>query len=128
MSLTDVMVSAHGAQLSNIFLMDKNSSVMELFPKGWLELAGVGQYVYRDLAGWSGMIHEGAWRDPAGDRRPFPENDQRCMSVVYKNGKIGHNETYFSEWARKVLGKVKLRKLAVPVSINPVSGRCGCNY
>ncbi|KAL7125170.1 hypothetical protein ABFS83_14G098300 [Erythranthe nasuta] len=127
MSLTDVMVSAHGAQLSNMFLMDKNSSVMELFPKGWLELAGVGQYVYRDLAGWSGMMHEGAWRDPVGERCPFPENDQRCMSVVYKNGKIGHNETYFSEWARKVLGEVKLRK-SVPVSINRVSGLCGCNY
>ncbi|KAK1370278.1 Glycosyltransferase AER [Heracleum sosnowskyi] len=40
MSLTDILISPHGAQLTNLFLMDKNSSVMEFFPKGWLKLAG----------------------------------------------------------------------------------------
>ncbi|XP_012835333.1 PREDICTED: uncharacterized protein LOC105956058 [Erythranthe guttata] len=121
MSLTDIMVSPHGAQLTNMFLMDRNSSVMEFFPKGWLELAGVGQYVYHWLAAWSGMRHEGAWRDPTGDHCPFPENDRRCMSV-FKNGRIGHDETYFSEWARRVLGEVKRR-----TSVRSVSGLCGCN-
>lgn len=128
MSLTDIVISAHGAQLSNMILMDRDSSVMELFPKGWLELAGVGQYVHHWLASWSGMKHEGAWRDPVGDPScPFPEDDRRCMSV-FKNGRIGHNETYFAEWARRVLGEVRLRKAARPGPEIPVSGLCGCNW
>ncbi|KAL9141368.1 hypothetical protein ABFS82_14G098300 [Erythranthe guttata] len=126
MSLTDILVSAHGAQLSNIFLMDKNSSLMEFFPKGWLELAGVGQYIFQWLASWSGMIHEGVWRDPAaGEPCPFPEKDGRCFEVV-KDGKIGHNETYFSEWAGKVLNDVKMRKAAARASTSHVSDLCGC--
>ncbi|KAL2231486.1 uncharacterized protein LOC105155208 [Sesamum indicum] len=125
MSYTDIVISAHGAQLSNMILMDRNSSVMELFPKGWLELAGVGQYVHHWLASWSGMRHEGAWRDPIGDHCPFPEDDRRCMSV-FKNGRIGHNESYFSEWARNVLNDQVKLKMAQNVSISPVSGLCGC--
>ncbi|KAK7250535.1 hypothetical protein RIF29_33038 [Crotalaria pallida] len=62
MSLTDILISPHGAQLTNMFLMEKNSSIMEFFPKGWLKLAGVGQYVYRSIASWAGMKHEGSWR------------------------------------------------------------------
>ncbi|KAL0376001.1 UNVERIFIED_CONTAM: Serine/threonine-protein kinase PEPKR2 [Sesamum calycinum] len=125
MSLTDIVISAHGAQLSNMILMDRNSSVMELFPKGWLELAGVGQYVHHWLASWSGMRHEGAWRDPIGDHCPFPEDDRRCMSL-FKNGRIGHNESYFSEWARNVLNDQVKLKTAQYVSTSPVSGLCGC--
>ncbi|KAK7250538.1 hypothetical protein RIF29_33041 [Crotalaria pallida] len=64
MSLTDILISPHGAQLTNMFLMEKNSSVMEFFPKGWQKLAGVGQYVYRSIASWAGMKHEGSWRGP----------------------------------------------------------------
>ncbi|KAB5516005.1 hypothetical protein DKX38_026653 [Salix brachista] len=110
MSLTDILVSPHGAQLTNMFLMDKNSSVMEFFPKGWLKLAGVGQYVFHWMASWSGMRHRGAWRDPNGDECPYAVDDRRCMSI-YKSGKIGFDETYFSEWARNVLSEVKARKL-----------------
>ncbi|KAM7250319.1 hypothetical protein ACFE04_022202 [Oxalis oulophora] len=109
MSLTDILVSPHGAQLTNMFLMDRNSSVMEFFPKGWLKLAGVGQYVYQWIASWSGMIHQGAWRDPEGEKCPFPEDDRRCMSI-YKSGVIGYNETYFSRWAATVLNEVRVRK------------------
>ncbi|GFP87052.1 hypothetical protein PHJA_000849000 [Phtheirospermum japonicum] len=127
MSLTDIVISAHGAQLSNMIFMDRDSSVMEFFPKGWLELAGVGQYVHHWLASWSGMRHEGAWRDPVGDHCPFPEDDSRCMSV-FKSGRIGHNETYFSEWAWNVLNAVKMRKKAMNASrnYNTVNGLCGC--
>ncbi|KAF9608218.1 hypothetical protein IFM89_008173 [Coptis chinensis] len=110
MSSTDILVSAHGAQLTNMFLMDRNSSVMEFFPKGWLKLAGVGQYVYHWIASWSGMKHRGAWRDPNGEECPFPEDDRRCMSI-YKGGMIGYNETYFTEWARNVLNDVKINKM-----------------
>ncbi|KAK7250537.1 hypothetical protein RIF29_33040 [Crotalaria pallida] len=92
MSSTDILISPHGAQLTNMFLMERNSSVMEFFPKGWLKLAGVGQYVYRSIASWAGMKHdEGSWRDPIGDHCPYSEDDRRCMSI-YKGGRIGHND------------------------------------
>lgn len=109
MSSTDILVSPHGAQLTNMFFMDRNSSVMEFFPKGWLKLAGVGQYVYHWLASWSGMQHQGAYRDPYGADCPYSEDDRRCMSF-FKSGQIGHNESYFRDWARKVLNEVQLRK------------------
>ncbi|KAF5731921.1 hypothetical protein HS088_TW18G00608 [Tripterygium wilfordii] len=132
MSLTDILISPHGAQLTNMFLMDKNSSVMEFFPKGWLKLAGVGQYVYHWIASWSGMIHEGAWRDPDGETCPYPDSDPRCMSI-YKSGRIGFNETYFSEWARDVLNEVKARKLEAAPAQHSASAAtipnigCGCS-
>ncbi|KAL2343825.1 hypothetical protein Fmac_005110 [Flemingia macrophylla] len=100
MSMTDILISPHGAQLTNMFLMERNSSVMEFFPKGWLKLAGVGQYVYHWIASWSGMKHEGNWRDPHGEHCPYSEDDQRCMSI-YKNGRIGHNQTHFEEWTKR---------------------------
>ncbi|XP_004292478.1 PREDICTED: uncharacterized protein LOC101296745 isoform X2 [Fragaria vesca subsp. vesca] len=110
MSRTDILISPHGAQLTNMFLMDRNSSVMEFFPKGWLKLAGVGQFVYHWIASWSGMRHQGAWRDPNGEICQYSEDDRRCMSL-YKNGKIGINETYFSEWGRITLNQVKRRNM-----------------
>ncbi|KAL0335064.1 UNVERIFIED_CONTAM: hypothetical protein Sradi_4718300 [Sesamum radiatum] len=127
MSSTDILVSPHGAQLTNMFLMDRNSSVMEFFPKGWLKLAGIGQYVYHWIASWSGMNHRGAWRDPGGDRCPFPDDDRRCMSI-YKKSRIGYNESYFSEWARSVLSDVKSRKTQdiSNKSRITVSSSCGC--
>ena len=127
MSLTDILISPHGAQMTNLFMMDRNSSIMEFFPKGWKELAGVGQLVYRWMASWSGMKHQGYWRDPVGDPCPYPENDRRCMSF-YKNGRIGCNETQFSEWAKNVLAEVKARKLeeASLKSTAPTSAGCAC--
>ena len=128
MSSTDILVSPHGAQLTNMFLMDRNSSVMEFFPKGWLKLAGVGQYVYHWIANWSGMKHEGAWRDPDGNDCPYPEDDGRCMSF-YKKGRIGYNETYFKEWASKVLLEVKTKKMEEALNKNTtlISGSCACS-
>ncbi|CAL5377679.1 unnamed protein product [Camellia sinensis] len=128
MSLTDILVSPHGAQLTNMFLMDRNSSVMEFFPKGWLKLAGVGQYVYHWIASWSGMKHQGAWRDPSGDHCPYGEDDRRCMSI-YKSGKIGYNETFFAEWARNVLHEVKMRKMekASEKGIAATASGCACS-
>ncbi|XP_008237234.1 PREDICTED: uncharacterized protein LOC103335977 [Prunus mume] len=126
MSLTDILVSPHGAQLTNMFLMNRNSSVMEFFPKGWLKLAGVGQYVFHWMAGWSGMRHEGAWHDPDGDTRQYGEDDHRFMSI-YKDGKIGHNETYFAEWTRNVIDEVKTRKIEEAKMGTPSSNGCSCN-
>ncbi|KAL8109851.1 hypothetical protein AgCh_025809 [Apium graveolens] len=109
MRSTDILISPHGAQLTNLFLMDKNSSVMEFYPKGWLKLAGFGQFVYKMMASRSGMKYQGAWRDPDGDHCPYSEDDRRCMSI-YKDGKIGYNETQLAEWGRNVLNEVKSKK------------------
>ncbi|XP_058096973.1 uncharacterized protein LOC131242397 [Magnolia sinica] len=125
MSSTDILASSHGAQLTNMFLMDTNSSVMEFFPRGWLELAGVGQYVYHWEASWSGMKHQGAWRDAQGDECPNPEPPGGCMSF-YKASKIGHNETHLVEWARNVLKEVKIKRLE-EASRDPVSPPCPCS-
>lgn len=126
MRKTDILISPHGAQLTNMILMNRNSSVMEFFPKGWLELAGIGQYVHHWLASWSGMRHQGAWRDPDGPPCPYSPDDRRCMSV-YKGGTIGYNRTHFSEWAKKVLNEVKTRKMeeATQVTANQVH-ECSC--
>ncbi|WOL19970.1 hypothetical protein Cni_G28772 [Canna indica] len=110
MSETDILVSPHGCQLTNLFLMDKNSSVMEFYPKGWRELAGVGQYIYRWMSKWAGMQHKGAWRDPDGDN--CPHTDKLECFLFYKDKQIGHDEVYFAEWATKVLGEVKKSKLS----------------
>ncbi|XP_057975959.1 uncharacterized protein LOC131163381 [Malania oleifera] len=126
MRMTDILVSPHGAQLTNMFLMDRNSSVMEFFPKGWLKLAGVGQYVYHWIASWSGMTHQGAWRDPTGDHCPYPDDDHRCMSI-FKGGRIGHNHTFFAEWATKVLLEVKTRKMEKEASIRQITNATANN-
>uniref|UniRef100_A0A1D1Z9Y3 Putative glycosyltransferase AGO61 n=1 Tax=Anthurium amnicola TaxID=1678845 RepID=A0A1D1Z9Y3_9ARAE len=111
LSGTDLLVSAHGAQLTNMFFMDRNSSVMELFPKGWLGLAGPGQYVYHWLATSSGMRHRGAWRDPNGVACPFPGEDLRCFTQYYKDQQVGHDEAHFSNWTAAVLGQAREEKL-----------------
>ncbi|KAJ6733747.1 GLYCOSYLTRANSFERASE [Salix koriyanagi] len=109
MSLTDILATPHGAQLTNLFLMDRNSSIMEFFPKGWLELAGeLGE-------------------TPDGDECPYGEDGRRCMSL-YKNGKIGFNETELTEWTKKVLNEEKLKKLedAAANKIDSSTSICAC--
>ncbi|KAJ0984674.1 hypothetical protein J5N97_003030 [Dioscorea zingiberensis] len=102
---TDILITPHGAQLTNMIFMDKNSSILEFFPKGWSELAGVGQYVFRWLADWSGMRHEGAWYDPDGQQCPYTDEGQ-CFTF-YKDGQIGINETFIAKWLTRVLNEVK---------------------
>lgn len=128
MSLTDILISPHGAQLTNMFLMDRDSSVMEFFPKGWLKHAGVGQYVYHWIASWSGMRHRGAWRDPDGVSCPYSDEDSRCMSF-YKNGLIGYNETHFAEWARNVLNDVQTKRFEEESTKNGTASvrTCDCS-
>ncbi|PKA55422.1 hypothetical protein AXF42_Ash006624 [Apostasia shenzhenica] len=124
MSETDILVSPHGAQLTNMIFMEKNSSVLEFFPKGWLELAGAGQYVYQWLADWSGMRHQGQWRDPAGQSCPFGDDKPRCFTF-HKDAQIGHDELFFSQWAAEVLRETKVRK-SPPASTTSVDS--SCNY
>jgi len=110
LSGTDILVTAHGAQMTNMIFMDKNSSIMEFFPRGWQELAGVGQYVFQWMANWAGMRHQGQWRCQEGDKCPY-DNNADCFTF-YKDGKIGHDEAYFDSWMANVLEGVKEFKLS----------------
>ncbi|KAB5568737.1 hypothetical protein DKX38_002530 [Salix brachista] len=131
MTYTNVVASPHGAQLTNMLFMDRNSSVMEFFPKGWLELAGVGQYAHHWMADQSGMNHRGAWWDPLDKTEcPFPQQDLDCFNF-YKDGKVGHNKTHFAEWARIVLDQVKISKMQIATRSptnepQPNSNACKC--
>ncbi|KAK9269924.1 hypothetical protein L1049_025497 [Liquidambar formosana] len=131
MTHTDIVASPHGAQLTNMLFMDRKSSIMEFFPKGWLELAGVGQYAHHWMADLSGMKHQGAWWEPLGEEEcPFPRQDPRCF-LFYKDGKVGHNETFFAQWARNVLNQVRISKLeqaskSSATEPHPNSNACVC--
>lgn len=107
---TDILASPHGAQITNMLFMDRNSSTMEFFSKGWLKLARVGQNVYHWMADQSGMKHRCAWWDPHTKKEcPDPTKQLECF-LLYKDSQLGHNETYFAEWARTVLKQVRTSK------------------
>lgn len=127
MSNTDIVASPHGAQLTNMLFMDQGSSVMEFFPKGWLEHAGVGQYAHHWMANLSGMKHRGAWWDSNGEECPNPKDHLQCFQF-YKDGLVGHNETYFSQWTREVLVQVRLSKLQQrhPQKQDDKTNACAC--
>uniref|UniRef100_M8BDV7 Glycosyltransferase 61 catalytic domain-containing protein n=1 Tax=Aegilops tauschii TaxID=37682 RepID=M8BDV7_AEGTA len=55
LSRTDVFISAHGAQMTNLVFMDRNSSIMEFYPMGWRQRAAGGQFVFRWMASRAGM-------------------------------------------------------------------------
>ncbi|XP_002514001.2 uncharacterized protein LOC8268375 [Ricinus communis] len=113
LTYTDIVASPHGAQLTNMLFMDRKSSVMEFFPKGWLELAGIGQYAHHWMADQSGMIHQGTWWEPLSVKEcPSPEHDLECFNF-YKDGKVGHNETHFAAWTTTVLDQVRAKKLEI---------------
>ncbi|XP_020258185.1 uncharacterized protein LOC109834559 [Asparagus officinalis] len=124
LSETDILVTSHGAQMTNMIFMDKNSSVMEFFPKGWLEYAGVGQYVYRWLAAWSGMRHQGQWKEPL-EGENCPHNDNFKCFAFYKDGKVGHDEAYFATFMARVLDEVKASKNATK---QESKGSAACQY
>lgn len=127
MSYTDIVASPHGAQLTNMLFVDRSSRIMEFFPKGWLEHAGIGQYAHHWMANLSGMKHQGAWWEPKGEKQcPFPQQGPSCFDF-YKNGRVGHNETFFAEWTRTVLEQVRLSKLDQATKIAPLeSSACLC--
>ena len=106
LSATDVLISAHGAQLTNLVFMDRNSSVMEFYPLGWRQRAGGGQFVFRWMADRAGMRHEGSWWDPDGEPCPDSPDILSC----YKSRQIGHDEAYFAEWAARVFAAARERK------------------
>ncbi|KAJ0024849.1 hypothetical protein Pint_08421 [Pistacia integerrima] len=108
-----------------MFFMEHNSSVIEFFPRGWLELAGVGQYAHHWMADQSGMKHQGAWWDR--EECPSPMRGPECFDF-YKNGQVGHNETFIAEWAGNQVRISKLEKATRGHVIKPQgnSGACVC--
>ncbi|PAN35509.1 hypothetical protein PAHAL_6G214400 [Panicum hallii] len=128
LSATDVLVTPHGAQLTNLLFMDRNSSVMEFYPLGWRQRAGGGQFVYRWMADRAGMRHEGSWWDPHGEPCPGSPDILSC----YKNRQIGHDEAYFARWAARVFAAAKERKTrrgggALEKERQPEVADCGCS-
>ncbi|TVU05730.1 hypothetical protein EJB05_48909, partial [Eragrostis curvula] len=109
LSATDVLISSHGAQMTNLLFMEPNSSIMEFYPKGWRERAGGGQFVYRWMASKAGMHHEGSWWDPDGEPCPGSDDVLSC----YKDRQIGLDAAYFAQWAAKVFTVAKDRKAFV---------------
>ena len=125
MSGTDVLATPHGAQLSNMIFMDKNSSVMEFFPGGWKETAGAGQFVYHWLAAESGMRHRGAWRDVDRAVCDTPQDPSRCFSMYFKDQQLGHDEEHFFNWTVAVIAQAMEMKLRSP-STGRSSPACRC--
>lgn len=103
MSSSDVLISVHGAQLTNMMFMNPGSRVMELFPKGWLEFAGVGQDIYKWHADWTRVVHAGRWRDPDGPDCPFPTSQTLDCLLFFKDRPVGLNATHLALWTRSVL-------------------------
>lgn len=90
MTYSDVAASQHGAQLTNMVFGDRIISVMECPSRGWLKLAGVGQYAPHCMVGSAGR-------------------GGKCFNF-YKDGKVGHNETHFVDCARTVLEQDTISK------------------
>jgi hypothetical protein len=127
LSDTDVLISAHGAQMTNLVFMDRNSSIMEFYPMGWRQRAAGGQFVFRWMANRAGMRHGGSWWDPAGDSCPDRNPD---ILACYKNRQIGMDEAYFSEFAAKVFNATKERKIGIAGEASAKSGQegtCECS-
>ncbi|CAN4122352.1 unnamed protein product [Withania somnifera] len=101
----DIVASPVGAKLPNMLFMDRESSVMEFYPKGWLEYAGAGQYAYHWMA---------------NQECPSPQDQRQCFSF-HKDGMVEHNETYFAEWARRVIDEVRLVNWSKPLQIKQTS-------
>lgn len=110
MSRTDVLVSTHGAQLTNMMFMSEGGYVMEMMPKGWLEFAGVGQYIYTWLAEWTRLKHEGIWRDTDGPDCPFDASETLKCFFFFKDIDVGLNRTHLALWTAQTLQKAQLDK------------------
>ncbi|CAN6196243.1 unnamed protein product [Urochloa humidicola] len=128
LSATDVLISAHGAQMTNMLFMERNSSIMEFYPLGWKQRAGGGQYVFRWMADWAGMRHEGSWWEPVGE--PCPNNPD--ILDCWKSRKIGHDETHFAQWGARVFAAAKERKATSAAGVladerRRKAGTCNCS-
>jgi hypothetical protein len=104
---TDVLVSVHGAQLTNMIFMSPGGRVLETVPKGWLEHAGGGQFIYRQLAKWNGLTHEGCWRDKDQPDCPSKEDNAYCFAFFKDRSKRWYQRDLHSSWLGGVLDDFK---------------------
>ncbi|KAL9260233.1 hypothetical protein AKJ16_DCAP14900 [Drosera capensis] len=97
---------------------NRNSSVMEFFPKGWLKLAGIGQHACDPRAPGKTVLAKGL----------KSVLTQRMIVVACRCSRtlrIGHNAMHFGEWSRNVLrDQVNVRKLKQATSSR--YGDCAC--
>ncbi|KAL2610413.1 hypothetical protein R1flu_028986 [Riccia fluitans] len=104
MSRTDILVSVHGSQLTNMIFMSPGSRVMELLPGGLEEYAGDELNTFSHLAKWAGLNHQGNWTDLTTPECPksYKHNPKKCSS--FHNGQtVGMNQTQISSWVRQVI-------------------------
>ena len=127
LSGTDVVISVHGAQMTNIIFMSPGSRVMEMLPKGWQKYAGVGYQVFQWISNWIGLVHEGHWEDSEGPDCPFPDNngDGRCF-LFFKNREVGLNATHLGEWTHKVLRKFVQDNTGLQKEDRQQNQQCAC--
>ncbi|KAJ7295239.1 hypothetical protein O6H91_04G028000 [Diphasiastrum complanatum] len=130
LSRTDILVTSHGAQLTNIMFMSRGSSVMEMFPKGWLKFAGIGQNIYKWLTDWTGLHHEGAWHDTEGPDCPYPVTEVLPCLLFHKDLSVGLNETHLSTWTADVLQNFQRRRADLGSKMEAIDSKgaeCACN-
>ncbi|KAJ4763750.1 transmembrane protein [Rhynchospora pubera] len=130
LSETDILATPHGAQMTNMIFMERPGSLMEFYPTGWKEMAGGGQYVFRWLADWAGMRHQGSWWDDGGSACNGTSPKLECFAS-FKDRQIGHDAAYFSQWANKVILEMKENKRNASVALHSVPAQatrsCQCN-
>ncbi|KAJ4754576.1 transmembrane protein [Rhynchospora pubera] len=130
LSETDILATPHGAQMTNMIFMERPGSLMEFYPTGWKEMAGGGQYVFRWLADWAGMRHQGSWWDDGGSACNGTSPKLECFAS-FKDRQIGHDAAYFSQWANKVILEMKENKRNASVALHSVPAKatrsCQCN-
>ena len=106
--------------------MSLGGRVMEMFPGGWLELAGHGQFIYKQLANWVGLRHEGYWRDHSTHPCPNPSDARACF-YHHKNKPIGINETYISVWLANIIRDFKNTFVSSGSHLDGSINACECN-
>ena len=105
--------------------MSLGGRVMEMFPGGWLELAGHGQFIYKQLANWVGLRHEGYWRDHSTHPCPNPSDARACFHH-YKDQPIGINETYVGDWLATIIIDFKSTLASTSPILDRSANSCEC--
>lgn len=73
-----------------------------MFFKGWLELVGYGQFIYKYLVLWVGFKYEGYWCDLDYLDCLYGNDWNWCM-MYYKDLLVGINVIIVFNWLRSVI-------------------------
>nr|CAD1825133.1 unnamed protein product [Ananas comosus var. bracteatus] len=119
-------LAARGADYEHV-LHGQEQQHNGVLPEGVEGVGRAGQYVFRWMAEWAGMRHQGSWWEPDSDELCPSQMDKLQCFFSYKDLKIGHDEAYFARWASRVLAEVKERKTtAVAAETRGDSDSCQC--